>query len=433
MLFFINSTFNAKNSGIEHAQLKRADLFRKHQVAFKLVFRDWNPQLHFHLHNVGVSDDETLSMFDYFQKAEQVEGRIIHVEDLDFGLENLQFVKQPKEHLYLVNQGQALVARVRYYDDAAERVSVTELFDGFGNLYRVNHYDFRGFLSLAQWYTPDNKIGTEVWYDLDGRPVLETYNRFDGQNRYAKTGWRLIEENGAVYVFSTIEELTLHFYTRINADFWDDNQANIFIMDRTHLADWALTQLERLAYTVLHLHNSHAGDAQDTMHSVMNNFYEYGLTNANSYDAIISATEKQTRDVMARFQPAAKCFTIPVGVNPEEYLQEQPILMKDRKPHSVLMTCRIAPEKGVGKVAEAVGIAKREIPDITLDAYGYIDHRDDDAAKKAVDAAIEKYGLQDAVHLHDYLEKADVARVQREHQYPSGFPRTVFGRLGRLC
>lgn len=29
VIFFINSTFNQKNSGIEHAQLKRAALFRK--------------------------------------------------------------------------------------------------------------------------------------------------------------------------------------------------------------------------------------------------------------------------------------------------------------------------------------------------------------------------------------------------------------------
>ena len=45
MLFFINSTFNQKNSGIEHAQLKRASLFREHKEAFKLVFREWNPSI----------------------------------------------------------------------------------------------------------------------------------------------------------------------------------------------------------------------------------------------------------------------------------------------------------------------------------------------------------------------------------------------------
>ena len=69
MIFFINSSFNEKNSGIEHAQLKRAFLFRNHEEPFKLVFREWNPLIHYYLSNVGIQDDETVGMFDYFQKA----------------------------------------------------------------------------------------------------------------------------------------------------------------------------------------------------------------------------------------------------------------------------------------------------------------------------------------------------------------------------
>lgn len=46
MIFFINSSFNQSNSGIEHAQLKRAGLFRDHGEPFKMIFREWNPRLH---------------------------------------------------------------------------------------------------------------------------------------------------------------------------------------------------------------------------------------------------------------------------------------------------------------------------------------------------------------------------------------------------
>ena len=173
MLFFINSTFNQKNSGIEHAQLKRAALFRKNNEAFKLVFREWNPNIHRFLGEVGISNSETLCMFDYFQKAELVEEKVLHVEDLDFGVDSLTYNKEPNQFRYLVFQGQQLIARVRYFgEDPLERVSAVEFFDGFGNLYRVDFYDFRGFLSLSQWYTPDNKIGTEVWMDIKGKPVL---------------------------------------------------------------------------------------------------------------------------------------------------------------------------------------------------------------------------------------------------------------------
>lgn len=35
-----------QKSGIEHAQLKRADLFRAHGEQFKIVLRKWDPLLH---------------------------------------------------------------------------------------------------------------------------------------------------------------------------------------------------------------------------------------------------------------------------------------------------------------------------------------------------------------------------------------------------
>ena len=75
VIFFINSTFNQKNSGIEHAQLKRASLFREHKEAFKLVFREWNPSIHRFLAEAGVSESETLCMFDYFQKQNMLRRR----------------------------------------------------------------------------------------------------------------------------------------------------------------------------------------------------------------------------------------------------------------------------------------------------------------------------------------------------------------------
>ena len=415
MIFFINSSFNKQNSGIEHAQLKRAGLFRDHEEPFKLVFRDWNPRLHNFLEDVGVSSSEVINMFDYFQQTEDVKTKILHVENLDFGLEDLNYLKESQNHRYIVTHGKQFISRVNYFgDDDAERISSVEQFDAFGNLYRVDNYDFRGFKTLSQWYTPDNKIGTEVWYDLDGRPVVETFNRVDGTGKLVKSGWRLTEKDGAVYEFSNIEELTLHFYNCLNADYWNDDTLNVFIMDRTHLADWHLQNLDRPAYTVLHLHNSHAGDAQNPMHSVMNNFYEYGLTNANKYDAIISATKKQTSDVRRRFKPKARLFTIPVGVVPDEHFKQPQVPMSERVAGKVLVTARVAPEKRIDHIIEAVGIAKAQIPNISIDIYGYVDHRDNDKAMTDINRVIKKYHLEDSVSIKDYAN--NVAELQQQAQ-----------------
>lgn len=417
MIFFINSSFSKQNSGIEHAQIKRAKLFCDNKEPFKLVFRDWGPRLHDYLNNSGIMDSEILSMFDYFQGTESVEIKLLHVEDIDFGFgdDNLTFQKEPENNRFLVTHGNQFVARVNYFaDDEAERLKSIEQFDGFGNLYRVDKYDFRGFKTMSQFYTPDNKIGTEVWYNLAGQNVLEAFNRYDGKRNLIQSSWRLMDADGSIHIYSNIEELTLAFYNNINENYWDDEQANIFVMDRTHLADWHLKELDRPAYTVMHLHNSHAGDAQDPMHSVMNNFYEFGLTNANRYDAIISATKKQTRDVKRRFKPKSKLFTIPVGVVSNAQFDIKRVPMDKRTAGKVLVTARIAPEKRIDHIVEAIGIAKAQIPNISLDIYGYIDHRDNDQAIKAINQAIAKYHLEDSVSINNYAK--NVGELQRTAQ-----------------
>ena len=88
--------------------------------------------------------------------------------------------------------------------------------------------------------------------------------------------------------------------------------------------------------------------------------------------------------------------------------------MADRQQGKVIVTARVAPEKRIDHIIEAIGIAKKDVPNISLDVYGYVDHRDNDEAMTKINAAIEKYQLQDVIKLHDYVK--DVGAVQREGQ-----------------
>ena len=416
MNFFINAGFGEQNSGIEHAQLKRAQLFRDHGEPFKLVFVEWIPRLHFLLSQNGVSEDETLNLFDFFQRAEEVPDRVLQAEDLSFGIPAETRLEDTAQKFYRLLEGQKTWAQIHYFeDDGQRRVSIVELFDRYGNLYRVDNYDHRGFLSLSQYYTPESKIGTEIWYDVNGKPVLESYNRYDATGKFDKAGWRLTyDDNGATYSFKNIDELTQYFFNRINAKYWSNDKLNVFILDRNHVGDWSILDLERPAYVAMHLHNGHTGDSQDTLHSILNNFYEYGLVNMNRYDAVISATHKQTADLIVRFDPKCALFTIPVGVIPDEVFKEPRIPMSERKRHSVLVTARVAWEKQIGHIIRSIGIAREKIPDINFDFYGFVDHRDDDAAQKEINSAIREYGLEEAVHQHSY--SSDVPALHKGSQ-----------------
>ena len=96
------------------------------------------------------SDNQLINMFDYFQEAVTVTPKTLHAQEIEFGVPNVQFADEPANNRYLVTaQNGQLVARVNYDATADKRVwPSTELFDGYSNLFRVDHYDSRGFASL---------------------------------------------------------------------------------------------------------------------------------------------------------------------------------------------------------------------------------------------------------------------------------------------
>lgn len=417
MIFFLNTGFNAKNSGIEHAELGRARLFKQFQQPFQFLLRNWNPQLHSIMNGFGIEDDAFVSLFDFYQGTTNVASETVLARDIDFGLDQLSYQEEPANHRYLVTRGKQFVGRINLFpaNTAGEQpVRSVEQFDMYGNLYKVDCYDERGFVSLSQWYSPDNKVETECWFNATGIPVIETFNRKDAVGRFGKSGWRLFKQDGSMHVFNTLDQLYLEFLNDMNAAQFDPERPNIFILDRSDMADWSLTELRQPAYTVMHLHNAHIGNPQDPMHSILNNHYEYAMYNANTYDALIAATDNQTCDVTRRFKPQAKLFTIPVGIVAAQQLLAERIPMSARRPGSILVTARVAPEKQLDQLVRAVGIARQQVAEVSLDIYGYVDHRDNDQALKAVQAAIAEYHLEDVVHLHDYVQ--DVAAVQDQAQ-----------------
>lgn len=186
------------------------------------------------------------------------------------------------------------------------------------------------------------------------------------------------------------------------------------ILDRSLLADDALTRLKKPAYTVMHLHNSQAGDAQNPLHSILNNNYEYALNNINKYSAIVSATQRQTDDVIARFHPTSKTFTIPVGIVPDKVLQAPRITEAKRTFGKVVAVARVAPEKRLDHLVRAINEVHKQVPEVTLDIYGYYDPTNKYEAKRKVEDLTKKYHLEGIVNLKGYTN--DVASVYNDAQ-----------------
>lgn len=395
-VYFINEGLGTSNSGIEHAEFNRARLFRKNQVDFKIITSTYIPNLHNILPLFAISDKESMNMFDYFQDALEVQKKSVSIDMVDFGMD-VELERSGNTYLAMIHGH--ILGRINVND--ADEVLSVEYFDGIGNLYKVVIFDTRGFASLVQYYSPDNKIEVEIWLNTKGVPVIEktyTLNR----NGKASETWKL-----GTRLFNNIQELRLYFYNRLNA-----SGKNMFIMDRANVCEWQLTQLDKPAYKVFMLHNHQSSDAQNPNAPLLNDNYEWTLANMDEWDAIVSATPQQTHDIQSRWGSEHKYYTIPVGVIPDIEFTNKHIPMRERKPHSMLVTARIAPEKGIDKMIEALAIARKTVPDITLDVFGYVDHGNDNLAMRRITDALELLDDKDAVTLHPHSKNVRLLHEQ---------------------
>ena len=100
MNFFINATMPKQKSGIEHAELKRLDLFNKNEEPVMVVLRDWDPNAHINANNAGIADDQLINMFDYFQEATQIAAKKVQVQDIEFGVLNIKMTDDAEKSRY---------------------------------------------------------------------------------------------------------------------------------------------------------------------------------------------------------------------------------------------------------------------------------------------------------------------------------------------
>lgn len=408
MIYFINFNLPEQKSGIEHAELKRIKLFKAHHVPAKIITREWSATLHQVAAESGLNSDDLLGVFDYYQGTEKVAEKRLTIDDLDLGYPNATMQDDQQNNRFLVNAPDGhFLARVNYDANDNKRVISTEMFDAFGNLYCVNNYDSRGFKSEIDWYSPDNKVERKEWLNQSGQVAIQQFFQYDIHGKLGETGWLVRDLQGKVFTFNTLREMFQKFLNDINA-----TGKNIFVLDRSLLADDIILNLKRPAYIVFHLHNSQAADAQDEMHSILNDNYEYGLYNIDRYDAVISATPNQTEDVRKRFNPQhAKLFTIPVGIVPDEQLKAPHVPEKKRTFGKVIIAARISTEKQMPKIVHAIAKVHQEVPEVSLDIWGYTNSTKE---KDAIRQAAKDGGIEDAVTIKGYSE--DIGKVYDDAQ-----------------
>ncbi|MDU2696967.1 MAG: accessory Sec system glycosyltransferase GtfA [Staphylococcus epidermidis] len=355
-IYNINFGIGWASSGVEYAQVYRAKLLRQLPYPTKFIFLDFiqSENIQTLTSNIGFKDDEVIWLYQYFTDV-KIAPTTYTVDDLISELGNEVTRKEQNGkvlRLYLNNQQTFVTCYLKnaneHYVDRAE-------FVVNGMLIRKDFYSY--VRTFSEYYAPFNnkaKIYMRQFYNEDGSIAYREY----------------IDEDEHVFVFDDArlyskQALVAYFIRQLRLDSDD-----IIIIDRATDVGQAILENKGSSKVGVVVHAEHFSEgATDGTHILWNNYYEYQFENAQYIDFFITATDLQRHTLSEQFKQykndCPRIRTIPVGsIESLQYPE------KERKPYSIITASRLATEKHVDWIVEAVIKAKHQLPQLSFDIYG---------------------------------------------------------------
>lgn len=368
MYFFVNQYLMALNSGVEHAEFKRLQLFKDHQQPAQMVTRQFDGLLHQNMRRFHLEDSQMANLFDFFRGTTTYPAKVVTMADLDWPA---AYDIKPNPNVSEVLAGERLIAKVHFVPGTVGHVYFIEIFDRFNNLVQRTDYDERGFKARDQFMAPNGEAVTDLFYRPDGTRFAEQYYGHDANGVNNVTMCKLINYQGQDRYFNGESEWYRFFLDELNTANGGDN---VFIADRPLAAQFPVVNMQTAAKKYLWLPTPHAVDPKDQVYSNLNGAYVYGIHDfLTSFDGVITATDEQRRDLTKWLggRPARPIITISAAVVSAAQAERPRITMATRHQHQIIYTGRLDPERRVDQLITAFAQVRRKVKDATLKIYGY--------------------------------------------------------------
>lgn len=379
MVYNFNLGIGWASSGVEYAQAYRAKMLRNIGVDAKFVFTDMfaRDNIQHMTENIGFLDSEIIWLYTYFTdtKIAPVTYTLKQLE-ASFGDKKYTFSRKGKTAKYEFD-GKNNFYTVYMVDDKSDRVHRVEIVSR-GSLIRKDYFTYC-------------RIYSEYYAPLDHQAHLYQRRFFneDGTVAYEE----IIDDDIVMYQFPdrllcSKEELVGYMVESLKL-----TKDDVVIIDRTTGIGQAIMRNVGEARVGSIIHADHFSEGSTNEEYILwNNYYEYAFSQQDKIDFYVSATDDQNKLVREQFQKyvgvTPNVVTIPVGS-----LNELKHPNRARKPHSLITASRLATEKHVDWLVEAVAEARKTIPDITLDIYGQ------GPESKKIEEAMERLNCKDCVKL----------------------------------
>lgn len=354
-IYNINFGIGWASSGVEYAQAYRATLLRQSNQDIKFVYLDFiqNENIQTLTSNMGFLDDEIIWLYQYFTDIKiapttytiddlknELGQAVIHVEYIDKKVRLFLNNEQTFVTCYLKHQDEPYVDRAEFVING---ILVRKDFYSYVRVFSEYYAPFenRAKLYMRQFYNEDGSIAYNEYVDGDEHTFA-----FDDAKLYSKA------------------ELVSYFIRQLQL-----TSKDMIILDRATKIGQAVLQHKGLSKIGVVVHAEHfSNNIMNESHILWNNYYEYQFSNAKNIDFFITATDLQNKILREQFQKykgfQPNIYTIPVG---SLHSLQHP--RNERQPYAIITASRLASEKHIDWLVQAVIKAKQAVPELTFDIY----------------------------------------------------------------
>lgn len=356
MIYNVHHFYYWLKGGVETGQAYRAKMFRSLGLEAKFIFATTFPDanIQHETEYLGFLDSEVIWMYDFFTDCgiSPVTYTLEQLED-SFEEKNYTFSRDGDTATYHFPELNTYWS-VFMADDTSDFVHRVMIISN-GNLVRKDYYTFCRIYS--EYFTP---------VDGQAQMYLRRFFNRDGSVAYEE----IPDGNTAIYKFPdhvlySREELVAEMMSRLNLT---EDDVVLIDLEPGMIEKAAFIQNAAPARIGCIMHADHYLNC-DEDHILWYGIYEYAFAHSEKISFFITNTEAQSnllREQMKKYRGVeADIYTIPVaGLDRIRKPQT------DRRKHALISVGRLAVEKGMNRVIEAVVMAREEIPDLSLDIYG---------------------------------------------------------------